>query len=67
MENAADADSWKLPEIVEFKELPGVVSTIADRCMYGIMTPFNTELGEALAKKPTQFMSNSWCILQQEL
>ena len=58
MERPACADSWKLPDIFEFKELPGVMSTVFDQCMYGLMTPSNTELGEAPAMKPTQFMSN---------
>ena len=63
-EHPAYADSWKLPEVVEFKELTGVMSTVADQCMYGLMTPSKTELGEAPAMRPTQFMSNSWCVLQ---
>ena len=64
MEYPAYIDSRKLLEIVEFKELPGVMSTVADQCMYGLATPSNTKLGEAPAMEPTQFMSSSWCILQ---
>ena len=54
-----------MPEIIAFKELPGVTSTVADQCMYGLMTLSNTELGDAPAMKPEQFMSNSWCVLQE--
>ena len=32
------------------------MSTVADQCMYGLMTPSDTELGEAPAMKPTQFI-----------
>ena len=65
MEHPAYADIWKLLEIVEFKELPGVMSTVADQCMYGLMSSSNTDLGEAPAMKPMQFMSNGWCLLQE--
>ena len=63
MEHPAYADSWKLPEIVGFKEWPGVMSTIANQCMYVWTTPSNTERGVAPAVKPMQFMSNSLCVL----
>ena len=33
--------------------------------MYGLVTPTGTAGEVAPAKKPTKFMSNSWCILQE--
>ena len=35
MEHPAYADRWKLPEIIEFKELPGVTSTVAESVCMG--------------------------------
>ena len=42
---------------------PGVSDTVADQCMYGLVTP-NADRTELVpAKKPTRFMSNSWYVL----
>ena len=40
----------------------GVVTSVADQCVYGLETPSKTDTGSAPAKKPTRFISNSWCI-----
>ena len=64
-EHPAYADSWKIEEITEFALLDGVMIEVADQCMYGLTTP-GEETGEPMpAKKPTKFMSNSWCILHE--
>ena len=36
MEHLAYADSWKLPEVEEFLQLEGIMTEIADQCMYGL-------------------------------
>ena len=64
-EHPESADSWNLPELVELMQLDGVMTQVADQCMYGLRTHSDVK-GESLpAKKPTRFMSNSWCVLQE--
>ena len=43
------------------------MTAVADQCMYGLLTPGPGPAPRELlpAKKPTRFMSNSWCILQE--
>ena len=65
MEHPESADSWKIPELESFMKSEGVMVSVADQCMYGLETTANTKSGKALAKKPTKFMSNSWCILHE--
>ena len=62
MEHPAYVDSWKPEELVELANLDGVMTQIADQCMYGLTTPGLEGLS---AKKPTKFLSNSWCILPE--
>ena len=38
MEDPAYADSWKIPEVVEFLNVGGVDHVVADQCMYGLKT-----------------------------
>ena len=64
-EHPAYATSWKLPQMQEFLNSPGVDTTIGDMCMYGLVTPNKDRTGFLPAKKPTQFMSNSWYILKE--
>ena len=65
-EHPESADSWQLPEVVEFLSSEGVMTTAVGQCMYGLTTrgPSPAE-GELPAKKPTKFASNSWFIIQQ--
>ena len=58
MEHPAYADSWKIEELVELSNLGGVMTEIADQCMYGLTTPNEDRTGESPAKKPTKFLSN---------
>ena len=64
-EHPAYADSWQLPQMVQFAESPGVSTVIGDMCMYGLVTPNGDRTGFLPAKKPTQFMSNSWYVLKE--
>ena len=65
LEHPESANSWDIPELVEFRRLDGVMTQVADQCMYGLTTHSDVK-GESLpAKKPTRFMSNSWCVLQE--
>ena len=55
-EHPAYATSWKLPQMQEFLNSPGVDTTIGDMCMYGLVTPNKDRTGFLPAKKPTQLM-----------
>ena len=59
MEHPAYADSWKLPEVEEFLCLDGVMTEIADQCMYGLTTQGQTPDSVMPAKKPTRCPSNN--------
>ena len=64
-EHPGSADSWELPEMREFRGLEGVMTSVVDQCMYGLVT-HGAVKGELLpAKKPTRFMSNSWYVLEE--
>ena len=39
--------------------------SFGDMCMYGLVTPNSDRTGYLPAKKPTQFMSNSWYVLKE--
>ena len=41
------------------------MTEIADQCMYGLTTSGPTPGSVMPAQKPTRFLSNSWCILQE--
>jgi hypothetical protein len=56
-EHPAGAASWKEPSIAALRKLPSVFSVVSHQCMFGLMTPSGD--GNALAMKPTRFMSNS--------
>ena len=63
-EHPESADSWQIPELVEFTKLDGVMTQVADQRMYGLVSPTGNGKEVLPAKKPTRFMSNSWCVLQ---
>ena len=65
MEQLAYADSWNIEAIEKFMELPGLATEIADQCMYVLTTPSEVDGTPTLARKPTKFLSNSWCLLQE--
>ena len=64
-EHPAYATTWELEVMEKFRLLPGVMMRQADMCMYGLTTPSWDRKSEMPAKKPTTFLSNSWCILEE--
>ena len=67
MEHPAYADSWKLDCVEDFRKSEGVMTSVADQCMYGLVTlgPLPPDKEPMAAKKPTQSMSNSCCVLHE--
>ena len=64
-EHPAQATSWNMSEMKDTATEFGLEETVCDQCMYGLCT-WGSDKGEKVpAKKPTRFMSNSWCILQE--
>merc|ERR1712026_196004 len=49
-----------IKEMIDLLQMEGVSTVIADQCMYGLRTW--KVRGEALAKKPTKFATNSECV-----
>lgn len=43
--------------------MSGILTCVVDQCMYGLTTRVQGEY--VSAKKPTKFMTNSWCVQQQ--
>ena len=62
-EHPESATSWSLKTMVQLHGLPGVIKVRADQCMYGLKTVVDNE--ERSAKKPTGFLTNSWCIAKE--
>ena len=58
-EQPAEASSWSLREVREFRKQAGVVTVDADQCMYGLQTWGKGRRGLLPAKKRTKFMTNS--------
>ena len=52
------AASWRDPVMIDLLDLPGVGTAKCDHCMYGLYTPARDGSWK-LAKKPTQWASNS--------
>ena len=66
MKHPAYADSWKLDCVEDFRMSDGVMTSVADQCMYGLVISCPLPDKEPMAaKKPTQLMSNSWCVLHE--
>ena len=57
------ASSWALPCMQDLERRPGVSTVPADQYQYGFIMPTGPDTGR-LAKKPTDFMSNSPEILR---
>ena len=62
-EHPANASSWNLKTIAKLHTLPGVEKIRADMCAFGLKTKIGNE--ERLARKPTCFMTNSWCVARE--
>ena len=54
MEHPAYADSWGLLEMVELASLEGVNTSVADQCMYGLLTQGASRDEQAPARIPTK-------------
>ena len=54
MEHPESAYSWNIPEVEAFMKSEGVMTSVADQCIYVPETPSRTESGSAPAKKPTR-------------
>ena len=63
LEHPAQAYSWQEPVLAKFAEMQRVECTIYDRCMYGLKTTGPAGKPGMAAKKPTRFLSNAWCIV----
>ena len=63
-EHPKTATSWDIDELRQLSETPGVFWEAGDLCMHGLKTR-DHDGGEAAAKKPTGFLSTSWCILEE--
>ena len=64
-EHPALADSWQEPVMTKFAEIPGVECTVGDQCVFGLKTKGPPGEPDMAAKKPTRFMSNAWCIVDE--
>ena len=62
-EHPESATSWSLKVMVQLHGLPGVIKVRADQCMFGLRTEVDGEVRPA--KKPTGFLTNSWCIAKE--
>ena len=63
-EHPLSAASWRLPEVKRVMQIPGVGVTTCHQCRFGLHT-IDEHGNPALAKKPTQFMSNSPFMLNE--
>ena len=63
LEHPAHASSWELDSVEKMMSEQGVDDTVADQCMYGLVTPHADRTELVPAKKPTRCVSNSWHVL----
>ena len=59
-EHPAHATSWEVGSVEKMLGESGVSGTVADQCMYWLVTPNADRFGLVPTKKPRRFMSNSW-------
>ena len=65
-EHPCGATSWQLAEIQDIMKKDGVVTTLADQCMYGLKTwSTNRKILDTPAQKKTRFMTNSEDIAEE--
>ena len=63
-EHPAWSSRLDMLELQSLAETPGVLWQLADQCMYGWIAPDEDGI-DMPAKKPTGFLSSSWCILDE--
>ena len=54
MEHPESADSLQHPEVKEFLKMEGVMLSVVDHCMYGLVTPSGATKEPTPEKKPTR-------------
>ena len=64
-EHPAQADSWQEPVLAKFAEIPGVECTVGDQRKFGLKTQGPPGEPDMATKKPTRFMSNARCIVDE--
>lgn len=65
-ENTASAVSWREDDVRKIASHPLVRTTVADQCMYGLLTPSDIDKSVLVpAMKPTRFMTNSQTMAHQ--
>ena len=64
-EHPATASSWKEADVIALSKMDGVRMVTADQCMFGLKTEGHSKNSVMPAKKPTKFMTNSWCIAKE--
>ena len=57
------ATSWKLTSLAKLKKEVGVMGAVSDMCAFGMKAA--DQWGEAYAKKPTRFLTNSKAIMEK--
>ena len=62
-EHPSAARSWKEPAMQKLMKMQDAILTKAGQCQYGLIV--EDMKGQALAKKPTEFLTNSPCIASQ--
>jgi len=62
-EHPATASSWRMESVKRIQRHDEVVTTIGDQCEYGLTT--RDRYGEAAARKPTRFMTNSTHVAEE--
>ena len=63
-EHPAHASSWQIAGMQELADTPGVQWARADLCEYGLETQ-DAQGTLVPAKKPTGFLTNSWCMADE--
>ena len=58
-----NARSWKEPSMIRVPTMQDNLLSRADQCQYGLV--FEDKMGKALAKKPSDFLTNLPCIAPQ--
>ena len=60
------AKSWDMKEVRDILADPRTMIVRADQCQFGLTAPIGHKDGpRGPAQKPTGFMGNSWCIMEQ--
>ena len=64
-EHPAYTDSWNIDGADEFVKFGGVSTEFADQCMCGLTMPSEVDGLPTPNRKPTRFLNDSWCVLNE--